>query len=86
MVTIGYGSKTLAYYTAIGSGAQANGICNIAIGANCINSTQSLIKFWFGFNSTSSYIAGVQFGNVVFGISGTNLTIQNATSFDVRPT
>jgi hypothetical protein len=48
-----------------------------------VNSTSSYIKFWIGTEITSN-LYEVQFGNIIFGISGSYLTIKNATSFDVR--
>jgi hypothetical protein len=98
-LAIGYSAKSSSYSTSIGYNARATGtrtICigynakvtasGIAIGTYCENTTDNYIKFWVGSSSTISTLAGVQFGNVVFGISGTNLTITNATSFDIRPT
>jgi hypothetical protein len=83
----------------LGYSAKASGISDVAIGYNatttsqgiaiggqCNNTTANYIKFWIGNDSTASTLAGVQFGNIIFGVSGSNLTIKNATSFDVRPT
>jgi hypothetical protein len=53
---------------------------------NIYITTANSIKFWVGNDSTTSTLTEVQFGNIIFGISGSNLTIKNATSFDVRPT
>jgi hypothetical protein len=84
---MGYLTQTTgAYSIAIGTNTQASGNYLVAIGNNCNNSTQGLVKFWSGLSSTNSNITGVQFGNIIFGISGSNLTIINATSFDIRPT
>jgi hypothetical protein len=48
----------------------------IAIGGQCNNTTANYIKFWTGASSSYSELTGVQFGNIIFGISGTNLTIK----------
>jgi hypothetical protein len=86
-VALGYLAQTRGVYCiAVGTNAQATGNNAIAIGNNCVNSTQGLIKFWSGLNSTTSSLTGVQFGNIIFGISGSNLTTTNATSFDIRLT
>ena len=69
--------------TSLGYSAQASGTFAIAIG---YNTTANSIKFWVGNDSTTSTLTEVPFGNIIFGISGSNLTIKNATSFDVRPT
>jgi hypothetical protein len=69
----------------IGYNAKATGT-GIAIGHYCDCTTDNYIKFWVGTSSTISLLAEVQFGNIIFGMSDSNLTIKNATSFDVRPT
>jgi hypothetical protein len=91
--------NTLSYSTVVGFGAfvkgsygttigcYAKGYANsIAIGAYCNNNTTNYIKFWTGNDYTTSSLTGVQFGNIIFGVSGNNLTMKNATSFDIRPT
>jgi hypothetical protein len=96
---IGYGTKSNMYSTAIGQNSQANGTYSIGIGRNaqatnsygvtiginCINTNSQYIKFWIGTSSVSA-LTGVQFGNIIFGINNNDLTINNATSFDIRPT
>jgi hypothetical protein len=77
---------TGTYSIAIGTNTHATGNYTIAIGNNCNNATQGLVKFWSGVSSTNNSITGVQFGNIIFRISGSNLTITNATSFDVNKT
>jgi hypothetical protein len=84
-IALGYNTKVASHSTAIGAAAQANSACSIAIGSNCVNSTDYPLKFWAGASSSYSELTGVQFGNINFAISGTSLTIKNATSFDVRP-
>jgi hypothetical protein len=83
---LGYNAKGYTRSVAIGSDAQANGLCSVAIGSNCINSSNYCIKFWVGASTTVSDLVGVDFGNVIFDISDNELTITNATSFDIRPT
>jgi hypothetical protein len=51
-----------------------------------VNNVTILLQFWIGNDSTTSTLAGVQFGNIILGVSGSNLAIKNTTSFDVRPT
>jgi hypothetical protein len=92
-------NNSSSYSTVIGFGAQVNGSygttigCyakgstnSIAIGAYCNNNTANNTKFWPGNDYTTSSLTGVQFGNIIFGVSGGNLTMKNATSFDIRPT
>jgi hypothetical protein len=71
---LGHKAKGAAHSVAIGSAAQANGTCSIAIGSNCVNSTDYHIKFWAGATTTISALTGVQFGNIIFGISDSNLS------------
>jgi hypothetical protein len=58
----------------------------IAIGGQCNNTTANYIKFWIGNDSTTNTLVGVQFRKIILGVSGNNLTIKNATNFDVRLT
>jgi hypothetical protein len=73
---LGYNAKGAVHSTAIGADPQTNGISSIAIGSNCINSLDFHLKFWVGASFSVSEFTGVQFGNINFGISGTNLTIK----------
>jgi hypothetical protein len=83
---IGYNAKGYTHFTAIGSDAQATGLCSIDIGSNCANSSNYYIKFWAKASTSHSDLTWVQFGNILFEISDTELTIKNPTIFDVRPT
>jgi hypothetical protein len=83
---LGYKAKGYTHSVAIGSDAQANGLCSIAIGSNCINSSNYRIKFWVGASTTISDLSGVDFGNIIFDINDNELTIKNPTIFNVRPT
>jgi hypothetical protein len=96
--SVGYSAQSALGATSLGYSAKASGTFAVAIGYNattsqgiaiggqCNNTTANYIKFWIGNDSTTSTLAGVQFGNIILGVSGSNLTIKNATSFDVRPT
>jgi hypothetical protein len=83
--SIGYSGRTTgAPATCIGYNEKVTGT-GIAIGVYCDSTTENYIKFWTGSSSTST-LAAVQFGNIILAVSGSNLTIKNATSFNVRPT
>jgi hypothetical protein len=98
-IAIGYNAGGSIYSTSIGYNARTSGVIatsigynakvtgtGIAIGAYSDCTTENYIKFWIGSSSTTSTLGAVQFGNIIFGISGSNLTIKSVTSFDVRPT
>jgi hypothetical protein len=42
---LGYNAKGYTHSVAIGSDAQATGLCSIAVGSNCVNSSNYRIKF-----------------------------------------
>jgi hypothetical protein len=73
---LGYSAKGYTHSTAIESDAQATGLCSVAIGSNCVNSSNYRIKFWAGASTTVSDLAAGQCGNVIFEISGNELTIK----------
>jgi hypothetical protein len=73
---LGYNTKasgTFAVATRYNATATSQGI---AIGGQCNNTTANYIKFWVGNDSTTSTLAGVQFRNIIFGVSNNNLTIK----------
>jgi hypothetical protein len=96
--TVGYSAQSALGATSLGYSAKASGTfvveigynaktsSGILIGGQCNNTTANSIKFWVGNYSTTSTLAGVQFRNIIFGISDSNLTITNATGFDIQPT
>jgi hypothetical protein len=97
--SVGYTTQSSLGATSLGYSAQASGTFAVVIGYNakttssgitkggqCNNTTANSIKFWVGNDSTTSTLTEVQFGNIIFGISSSNLTIKNATSFYVRLT
>jgi hypothetical protein len=83
---LGYNAKGYTHSVAIGSDAQATGLCNIAIGSNCVNSSNYRIKFWAGASTTVSDLTGIDFGHIIFDISDNELTIKNPIIVNVRPT
>jgi hypothetical protein len=84
---IGHNARTIGVSEAICIGYNAKVTAGgIAIGTYCKNTKGNYIKFWVRSSSTVSTLAGVQFGNIILAVSGSNLTIKNATSFDIRPT
>jgi hypothetical protein len=83
--SVGYNAQSALGATSLGYSAKTTS-SGIAIGGQCDNTTAKYIKFWVGNDSTISTLAGVQFRNIILGVSGSNLTIKNATSFDIRPT
>jgi hypothetical protein len=84
VISLGYSVKASGIFVVV-IGYNVTTSSGIAIGGQCNNTTSNYIKFWIGNDSTTSILAGVQFGNIILGIFGSNLIIKNATSFDVRP-
>jgi hypothetical protein len=87
--SVGYSAQSTLGVTSLGYSAQASGMFATAIGYNakttssriviggqCNNITANSIKFWVGNDSTTSTLIEVRFGNIIFGIFGSNLTIK----------